>query len=609
MTRIKELESLIDIHNEKYWNDDDEIEVSDETFNEWMSELELLDPTNLRINQVYGIISSKKRKKIKHKIPMLSLDKVYSIEDLLNWCSKVARSEEELFSIEPKLDGVSADFDNSILSTRGDDGVYGIDISDKIPFINVEMSNYMGCLSNFNMPINFRGEIVIKKSVFQENKHRLLRKDGKQYKIERGAVVGLVMQDDFNPKLNNILSLISFDKYSMVHPLSMLRKMSWEYLIEEVRSWDFPTDGLVIKLYDQNYALTLGVTGHHVKYQIALKYKNPSAKTTLIDVVWQVGKNSITPIGCVEPIILAGAEIRRVSLHNSKFIIDRDIHINDSVIIERSGEIIPHVVSVTPSKNRKKIIIDKCPKCNSNLYYIEPDLICSNLTCEGKLLRNLLDAVKRIGLENIGEPTIEKMIDTLRIKDLADILSLSKSDISQIEGFATISIDNLFNEIKRIRETPIEDWKFLASMNIKGIGISLSKQLMEHLTLYELHEADAVKLNTLPNIGMTRAAEIKTSLFKKNNEIEKLISILQIKQTKGSIVQTKGSICFTGKSDKPRDYWKKLAEEKGFEPVDRVTSETTYLVTNDPNSNSSKMKLAKKYNTNIISYEGFSNLI
>jgi DNA ligase (NAD+) len=603
MNRIKELENLIDINNEKYWNEEKEIEVSDPTFDNWMRELKILDPENSRVLNFYNIIGSKTRKKVKHTIPMLSLDKVYSIDELIKWCSKVARSENELFSIQPKLDGISADFTNGVLSTRGD-GASGVDLSDKIPFINVEIDEHLRQLKDIE--IDFRGEIIIRKSVFQENKYRLLRKDGKPYKIERGAVVGLTLQDEIDSSLIDILSLISFDKYSMVHPLSMLKKMSWEYLIDDVKSWDFPTDGLVIKLHDQDYALTLGATGHHVKHQMALKYTNPSAETTLIDVIWQVGKNSITPVGVVKPIVLAGAEIRRVSLHNSKFIIDRDIHINDTVTIERSGEIIPHVVSVTATKNRKKIIINKCPKCGYNVTYIEPDLICTNYKCEGKLLRNILDGVKRIGLENLGEPTIEKMIETLGIQDLADVLNLTKIDISQIEGFATVSIDNLYNEIQRIRNTSIEDWKFLASINIKGIGLSLSRQLMEQLTLEELYNADATKLNDLRNIGMGRAIELKTGIFKNKNEIIKLIKILKIKQTKGGVL--KQPICFTGKSDKPRNYWKELAEEKGYVMNNTVTKNTTYLVTNDTNSNSSKMNKAHKHGIKIISYEDFANL-
>ena len=130
-----------------------------------------------------------------------------------------------------------------------------------------------------------------------------------------------------------------------------------------------PADGLVIKLADLKYKESLGFTTHHSKGEIALKFANDSKKTTLLEVIWSCGKEVITPVGRIAPIELGGVTIKNVSLHNMKFILDNNIHIDDTLIIERAGDVIPHVINVESGVTEESISIENCPVCNSIVIY------------------------------------------------------------------------------------------------------------------------------------------------------------------------------------------------------------------------------------------------
>jgi DNA ligase (NAD+) len=608
MNRIQELENLINKHNNLYWIDNNP-EITDIEFDKLEHELRELDPNNNILNKIHSIIPviNTNRKKIKHETQMLSLDKVYTIPELITWCKKVSRDENELFIIQPKYDGCSAEYANYVLSTRGDDGINGIDITDKIQYITIESRGTPQPLKMY--PYNIKGEIIIKKSVFKKYKSRLLRKNGDEYKIERGAVIGLLMQDIISSKIynSNVLTFITYNAIEMIQTLTTLSTMSWEFLIEEVKSNDYPTDGLVIKLFDENYSNSLGCTDHHPRGQIALKYGNPKGESKLLNVIWQIGKTKLTPVGIINPIILAGAEINRVNLHNAKFILEKDIKINDILLIERSGEIIPHVISRSAELNRIDIFIDVCPSCNSNLTYLEPELICDNLNCSGKNIRLLLESIKRIDLENIGEPTLEKLA-LLGITTLYQFLTLTKETISNLPGFADVSINNLFNEIQKRLNTKIEDWKFLAALNIPGVGRSLCKKILYNLSLYDLGSMSINELCEIPDVGLSRAIEIKKCMSTRIEEINELLSILSIQSKSETEIIKKIKICFTGKSEYPRNHLIKIAETKNYEVLNTVSQTLDILITNDINSNSTKTAIARKYNIKIITYDDFMKL-
>lgn len=604
--RIRQLEEQIDYHDQRYWDDNDP-EITDSDYHELVKELQNLDPENDRINQRHSSLPpSSKRSKVMHKTPLLSLDKKYAVEEILEWCTSVARGADEMFKIEPKLDGISAIFQDGVLATRGDDGVHGENITSKSPLIMVEGYDCELPLTSFKR--NVRGEIVIKKSVFAENQYRLLRKNGKPYKYPRSAVVGLISQDDINVNLTNILTFAEYMKFSLLKSLTELRTLSWEFLIADFQDWDYPTDGLVIKLADQKYSNSLGNTSHHPRGQMALKYGNPTGESVLENVIWSMGKDTLTPVGQIDPIIISGAEISKVSLHNAKFIIDKDIKINDTLVIERSGDVIPHVVKVIPTEDRKDITITICPICGGALNYIEPELYCINPDCSGKLVKVLYDACKRIGIENIGEPTIEKLLD-IGVENLGDILELSVEDILMLPGFAKVSATNLYNEIQKVLKSEIEDWKLLSSLNMKGIGKTICKKILQYTSLMELYEMNLDQIDQLPSIGEERAYVIHDYLHRNSEYIARLFSMLNIKTTKGTLDKSLGTVCFTGKSNITRDEWIQISEQKGFTFSNTVNKDLTYLVTDNVSKSGSKINKARKFEVKIITYDQYKEML
>lgn len=598
--RINNLEHLIDYHDHQYWVLNDP-KISDADYDEFIRELTSLDPKNVRLNKIHSAVTGSG--KIKHAIPMLSLDKVYDINNLNKWLDKTSRNNDELYNLEPKLDGLSADRTASILATRGD-GIEGEDISNKIPIITVESKDYNGPMLLDPNPYR-RGEIIVKKDAYEKYKDIVLKGDGTKYKTPRGMCSGLINQDDVDLSLTAVLTFVQFDNFGVKYLDTQLRDLNWPEMLNNLKDWEYPTDGLVIKLLDIEYSDSLGFTSHHPRGQIAYKGLNPSATAKLINVIWSAGKNKLTPIGVIEPVEIAGAIITRVSLHNAKNIVDRDININDELTVERAGEIIPYVVAVLPAINRKKIKIDFCPDCNAKVIYKEPNLICSNPNCGGKLIKRLTDSVVRLGFEYLAEATIEKLID-IGIENVVDILDLNKYDISELDGFAETSTNKLWNEIQRIRTTPLEDWKFAASLNIKGIGKRVCRKILDTMTLAELRICKVEDLVLIDSIGIERAIEISTYFDNNNQYVGELLKRLNV--VKIETGETK-LVCFTGKADQPRNKLNSLAETKGLTPTNSVSKELSILVTNNLNSNSSKMKKARVNRTiQIMTYDQFYDL-
>lgn len=597
------LEKKIDYHDQKYWKENNP-EIPDSEYDKLIEKLKEIDPENPRLHKINSYYTDSDT--IHHEVPMLSLAKVYSVEELLEWCASIARSENEIFRIEPKFDGWSASYKNRILATRGD-GNYGENISSKITLINIVNKHGTQPLKGFND--DFIGEVILTKSNFQKYQQYLRRKTGDPYKTPRSALTGLLSSKEINSNFPSFLSLVDYESFYSTSTFKEMYSLDWKKLIEEYQNWDYPTDGLVIKLYDQEYSKSLGFTAHHPKGQIALKYGNPSGKTEIIGVNWFVGKNNtINPVALLKPVIIHGHEIKKANLHNAKNIIDIDIHIGDEVIVERCGEIIPDIVKVIPGKNRKEICIEKCPICGSDVIYMEPFLYCSNDDCDGSLSKKFTDSCKRLGIENIGQGTINKLIK-IGIKDLYDLLTAKQNDFLCLDGFAETSAFNLYNEIYKVRSSEIDDWAFLSSLNINGIGKSISQSIMSVTTLQNLRQMEPEEIIKIPMIGSERSDELYIELDSMSEYIDSLLSILKIKQTFGQIKNSKGSICFTGKMDKPRSYYEDLATKNGYTPSDRVGSDLTYLVCQDVSSTKGKMTKARKLGIKIITIQEFLNLI
>lgn len=595
MDRKLWLEKEITRHNHLYWFLNNP-EISDTDYDKLVREYDELVPGNTFTSQIFTPSISSEGK-VTHINPMLSLDKVYSKEELLKWASKYARDEDEPFVIELKYDGCSAELANEVLSTRGD-GHVGEDISSKIGIIDFDT------YSNGKDSKYQRGELILLEKDFEENKHLFVRKDGTPFKNTRQAVPGLLNRDDITEEIKGFIKFINFDYIRYHIPFKELSNFDYEKMKEFS---EIPIDGLVVKLADIEYRNSLGFTSHHPKGEIAYKFANPEAETILLDVEWSAGKNDLTPVGKVEPVEISGVTVSNVNLHNMKYIIDKDICIGDILTIERAGDVIPDFVSRVPGENRISITITTCPFCGATVEYIEPKMVCTKDNCVGKKLQKLCDSVTRIGIERLGKPTILKMIEVLHVDSLADILTLKLSQIQTLPGFGETSSLNLFNEIQKVIENGVYEWQILASLNLTGIGKTLSKDLLDKSeTIENLLQMD---LENFENMGEIRAQILREGIRSNLTYIFRLKTILPVKTTiENGSSESKGTICFTGKFPEQKKFYYKIAEEKGLEVVEKVSKDLTYLAVADPSKGSNKQTTAEKYGVKILSIEQFLQL-
>jgi len=583
-----QLEKEIRIHDQSYWIDN-RATVSDVVYDQIVKRLLQIEPDNEYLNRPKAP-KVDSQGKVHHSVPMLSLDKAYEWEEILKFCKRTARNDSELYKLMYKFDGISGQFMFNILASRGD-GEVGENITHKLPFMNI--------LTNGD-PNNMRGEILFTKSKFAAMRDQFTRKGGEKYKNERNAVQGILGRDDITP--SKILHFIDFEYVCYVLTWAVIKdlgKEKWDNFCKEAKDSNFPTDGLVLKVADEKYAKSLGSTRHHSKSAIAFKFDNPFEWTVLREVIFSAGKHDITPVGKVDPVEINGVTIVSPSLHNWKNIIDRDLHIGDEVKLERAGDVIPYISDSRPGENRTSIVIPPCPICGFEVIYVEPQLECSNLDCPGKLLNKLSDAVIRIGIDRLGKPTIEKMMDTLKVENLVDIFNVTKSDLLKLERSGETSAMNLLSEINKVKTEGVFDWQLLACLNIPGIGRTLSKDLLTGRTLPELECMTQSELEALPNIGSERAIAIIEGLIVNQDLLIELHKILPIK-TREVFSKDLIKVCFTGSFPEPKRYYYKLLEVNGGYEILEKMKDVDILVVADSSKESNKTKVAKKKGIKII---------
>jgi DNA ligase (NAD+) len=596
---IKKLLETIEYHDNLYWVENNP-EINDTEYDKLVQQLHQLDSDNKYFNIVKGPLIVNNNK-INHTNPMLSLDKIYTYDELEKWINKVSRNENEQFHISPKYDGIAAkQYNKSLLTTRGN-GTIGENISNKLQYINH--------ISPTDFPII--GELLLSHKNFKTIKNTYFKKDGTQYKTIRNFTAGFFNTDEIINELQfDFVSYEYFFFYVNTNNFIDDFKKIVDYLTAD---FPYPIDGIVIKLNDQEYSDSLGSTSHHPRGAIAFKFDNPTTKSKLINVEWQVGTQSITPVGIIEPVEISNVTINKVTLHNYKFILDNDIYINDELIIERSGDVIPHVLNSIPGQNRISIECKNCPECGFIVSYYEPKLVCSNIACDGTISRKLTESVKRIGIENLGLPTVINILNQYKVETLSDLFFLTIEQFKQLPRFADKSADNLFNNIQSVRNKLIEDWKVLGSLMIPGISNSSAKKIMENMTLIELQNASIEDLILIESIGEIRATVIASELYIKKEEIKLLTELLTIQVTK----QHKKSqfknqkICFTGKNDGyTKNQLHEIAQNAKYECVKSVTKDLNLLIIpNTDNYTSSKVEKAKKYNVEILNLHQFFELI
>lgn len=637
LERMKELVEKLNYASKMYYHYSTPI-MTDFEYDKLYDELERLEKetnTVLASSPTINVEPEAKTelKKVEHPAPMLSLSKTKSVGDLEEFLS----DKEGLLSW--KLDGLTIvlTYENgSLVSgvTRGN-GVVGEDITE-----NVKQFKNIPLKLPFKEKLVLRGEAIITYSDFKqmnENSSSL-----EQYKNPRNLCSGSVRQLDSKiTKERNvkciIFTLISGKEFTKKSDAFLwLDKLGFETVYsvevnkeniekevlkfkERVKTYDIPSDGLVLTYNDVKYSLSLGTTAKFPKHSVAFKWKDETMETTLLSVDWNVSRTGlINPIAVFSPVTLEGTVVSRASLHNVSILRGLKLGVGDQILVYKANMIIPQVAeNLTKSDNLE--IPEICPVCshktklentNDVLY-----LYCTNEFCKAKFIKKLSLFVSRnaMNIDGISDAILEKLIEEKIIDKYVDIYHLSKykEKIINFEGFGEKSYNNLIKEIELSRNVKVAN--FIYALGIKEIGLSRAKlicqkynndfDVIRNLKLEDLSNIDGVgeiiALNFIEYFNSKEANEEIDLLLKEITFIDK--NKKQENKFFNKVFVITGKLNNFNNRDEMIDY----IELNGGKVVSAISSNVDYLINNDVNSLSTKNKRAKELNVKIISEEEF----
>ena len=655
--RIEELISLINYHNEKYYNQDSP-EIEDFEYDNLMKELIKLEEENPELkrndspsNRVGGKPLDK-FEQVVHKIPMLSLSNAYSWEDLKDFDSRVreAAGSDVEYVVEFKIDGLSVglNYNNGIFesgATRGN-GIVGENITKNLMTIK-------------NIPLNIdekgeltvRGEVYISKKDFEEINKIQEEQDQPLYANPRNLAAGSLRQLDSKLTAKRPLDIFIFNLEDINSKQFKTHSESLEYLkqlgfhvspefkvfktmdeiIEYIKYWTehredlgFGIDGMVIKVNNLAQREQMGYTAKSPRWAIAYKFPAERKETKLLDIVVEVGRTgTITPTAVLEPIRLAGTTVSRATLHNEDYINEKDIKINDTVLVQKAGDIIPQVVEVIKEKRTGEEIEfkmpEECPVCGEPTVRLEGEAAvkCINISCPAQIRRGIIHFASReaMDIDGLGESIITLLLKQDLIKDISDLYYLKKEQISVLERMGDKSATNLINAINKSKENDL--WRFINGLGIKLIGTKAAKILAsEFKDLDKLMNATEQELINLEEFGQTMADSV-VEFFKE----EKNISVIEKLKEAGvntKLIESddedipkifeKMKIVLTGTLPTlKRNDAKEMIEKRGGKATSSVSKSTSFVLAGEEAG--SKLTKANDLGIKVIDEEKFLQLI
>ncbi len=682
-SRIAELITQLNKYNYHYYVLSESL-VSDHDFDTMMKELEHLEaqfPFLIDIDsptkKVGGSVT-KEFQTVKHKYPMLSLGNTYSEADLIEFDHRIKKAIGENFEYvaELKFDGlaISLTYKHGYLVravTRGD-GTQGDDVTANVKTIK----SIPHQLKEGNYPEEFeiRGEIFMHKKTFEKlnaNLRKELELKGfdeleiaeKLYKNPRNFASGTLKQQDSAEVAKRPLDAFLYFLYSdnpvaENHFESLKIAASWGFQmsdhyrlcskIEDVfefiqkyekdrKSLGYEIDGVVIKVNNYLQQEELGFTAKTPRWAISYKYKTERAITQLLEVHYQVGRTgAITPVAVLAPVLLAGTTVKRASLYNADEIERLNLYAQDTVFVEKGGEIIPKIVGVDESKRKENAgpikYISHCPECNSELVRKEGDALhyCTNENeCKPQLKGRIEHFIgrKAMNIDSIGSETVSGLFDKGLIRNYADLYDLASQDLLNLEfeigeeddrkkrSLKEKSVQNILNGIEVSKNVPFE--RVLFGMGIRLVGETVARKLAKHFqNIDKLMNADMESLNSIHEIGDKIANQVFNFMRDENNI--KIIEKLKQKGIQMSIVEEEGvertsklagkSFLVSGVFTKSRDDIKKQIENNGGRNVSAVSSKLDYLLAGDK-MGPEKLKKANDLKIKIIGEAEFDTLL
>lgn len=674
-SRYAELKSQINFHNYRYHVLDAPV-ISDAEYDRLLNELRAIESerpdwiTPDSPTQRAGAKLTDKFEKIRHPKPILSLANAFGADDARAWFERISkiddRVEQARFVVEPKIDGLSVvlHYRDGLFvqgATRGD-GEVGEDITSnlrtirsiplKIPVqtINDGQQTTSSIVHRLPSYLVVRGEAYIPIKEFEALNQKLEEAGEKTYLNPRNTAAGSLRQLDPQLTASRPLTLLVYQ--IVYHEGGEIPILQWELLeylkalgfpitdvakrfenlesaIEYTETWNkgrdnlpYEADGMVIKIDDLNLAAELGFVGKDPRGAIAFKFPAREVTTTLNDIGVAVGRTGVlTPYAVLEPVEIGGVVVERATLHNFDFIAEKDIRVGDRVLVKRAGEVIPYIIGpVADARSGKEKTFTpptKCPACNQPVEHFEGEVAwyCVNAACPAQLVRNVEHFVSRGAMDivGLGIKIVEQLIAAGLVKDVADLFTLKKEQLLELEGFADKKAENLLGAIEAARGQSLN--RVIVALGIHGVGEVMAGDLSRAFgNLSALAKANAEELQQIAGVGPNIAESIVDWFSQKANQslLKKLKAAGVDPQMKTAEKKKAGALTgltFVVTGTLPtfsREDAKKFIEDNGGKATDSVSKKTSYLVLGE--NPGSKFEKAKTLGVKIIDEDGLKAL-
>ena len=654
--KIRALREQIKFHEKKYYVDNDP-QISDYEFDQRMKELQRLE------EQFPGLITPESPTQrvgekpvegfptVRHKLPMMSIDNCYTVEELREFEQRIQKllpGQAIEYVAELKIDGLGI----SILFQKGKyvqavtrgDGIQGDDVT-----ANVKTIKSLPLVIPRRQDVETRGEIYLPFESFQKINQDREEKGEPVFANPRNAAAGSIRLLDprevAGRKLDVFLYALSISGAEMESQWQNLKTIKelgfktnpnsrlcrsldevvdyWDEWTKKRESLDYDCDGVVIKVNSTEQREALGVTAKFPRWAISFKFPARQATTRLNDIIVQVGRTgALTPVAVLEPVKLSGTTISRATLHNEDEIRRKDIRIGDYVLVERSGDVIPKIVSPMKErrtgKEKKFIFPSRCPVCQAKTFKPEGEAVarCTNPSCPAKLRESILhfSARRAMNIEGLGEALVDQLMEKKLVKAMPDIYSLKYEDLVTLERMGPKSSQNLLQEIEKSKSNDIS--RLIFALGIRHVGERLAQILAGHFRdIGKLASASREELTGIEDVGPVVAESI-AFFFKQPENLELLRMFKEAglnfasKKTAARKDEPLSGKTFvlTGKlQGSSRDEAKALIEGLGGSVTDSVSSKTSYLVVGeDPGS---KLDKARKLGIATLTEAEFLKLL
>ena len=661
----KEIEQLREKlrHHEYRYYVLDEPEISDAAYDGLMQKLQTLeaeypdlvtrDSPTVRV----GGTPREGFQTVRHARAMLSLDNAFSYDALRDFDRRVREGsgvEKIEYIAEHKFDGLSISLQYAggklVRGVTRGDGTTGEDVTPNVKTVrSIPLQVDLAALKKAKLPADFevRGEVLMTRRAFEALNRQQEQSGGKLYMNARNSAAGSVRVLD--PSITAARKLDFFAYYLFVdgkvplpkhsESLALLKQLrfrasdDWklcngvEAVVAYCEDWDakreklpYEIDGVVIKVNSTAIQNELGFTSKAPRWAIAFKYPARQEQTVVNDIIVQVGRTgTLTPVAVLEPVQVGGVTVSRSTLHNMDEIERLGLQIGDTVLIERAGEVIPHVLKVVKEgKNRKPFRMPKtCPECGSAVHKDEGEVAyrCINAACPAKRKESLLHFAGRhaMNIDGLGDKIVDQLVDKGIVKDVADLYTLKEDEVAALERMAEKSAQNLLEEIAGSNKASLS--RLIYALGIRFVGERTGQLLAEQFSsLEELAAAKEEQLVAVNEVGPKVAAAI-TEFFSEpaNRQLVKKLHKVGVRPTaeKREVKSQKfagKSFVFTGGlANRSREEAGALVQQHGGKLSGSVSKKTDYVVVGtDPGS---KYDKAKEFGVTILDETEFEELV